>query len=94
MTMPSYPILVDDKINFNYYKDIFKYLYIKNNNIKKIYLDNNNRYKEIKIDNIIYNMFKIPEILYIIEYINKLHILNNHRSFSYLRNFIKNRKYL
>lgn len=51
MTMPSYPILVDDKINFNYYKDIFKYLYIKNNNIKKIdrYPQNIISIKKIKL---------------------------------------------
>ena len=67
----------------------------KDNKLYKLFIkrssDNNNRHKGIKIDNIIYNIFKITEILDIIKYINKLHISNNHRSFSYLSNFIKNR---
>ena len=36
IAIPKYSILIGDKIKFSYYQDIFKYLYIKNNNIEKI----------------------------------------------------------
>ena len=35
-TIPEFPIIVDNNINLYYYLDIYKYLYIKNNDIKNI----------------------------------------------------------
>ena len=31
--IPKYPILIGNKINTNYYKDIFRYLYVTNNSL-------------------------------------------------------------
>ena len=46
----NYPILIGDKIDFNYYNDIFKYYFIKNTiliNTKSFYLDKNNTSEKI-----------------------------------------------
>jgi len=33
---PTFPILVNNVIDINYYRDIYKYLFIKNNNIENL----------------------------------------------------------